>query len=114
VRDLMGAFLAPLGCQIVFAEDGLTALDLVRELRPALVITEMLLPRMDGLTLCRTIKLSPGTSDIPVVVLSVIDAGQRASLAGADAFVLKPLAGDSLLEKIRPLLDRSRQPGASP
>jgi CheY-like chemotaxis protein len=105
VRALITAFLEPLGCELQSADDGATALELIRQRRPSVVITEMLLPKLDGLSLCRAIKLSPATSDIPVVVFSVIDVRQRAVLAGADAFMLKPLAADALVTAIRPFLE---------
>jgi CheY-like chemotaxis protein len=105
VRSLLAAFLEPLGCEVVFADDGMAALEMIRGRRPAVVITEMMLPRLDGLSLCRAIKLAPATSDIPVVVFSVIDVRQRAALAGADGFMLKPLAADALLAAIRPFLE---------
>jgi two-component system response regulator MprA len=59
--------------------------------RPAVVVTEILLPKIDGLALCRRLRGDPLTQDIPIVVFSILAAAARASEAGATAFLRKPL-----------------------
>jgi CheY-like chemotaxis protein len=54
-------------------------------------VTEILLPRLDGLTLCRRIREDPQMRDLPVVVLSILAAATRAAEAGATAFLRKPI-----------------------
>jgi len=78
------------------------------------VITEALVPGLDGFALCRQVKLAVATSDIPVVILSVIGTPQRAALAGADAFLLKPVEEGKLLASVGLFLPhlRSRASGA--
>jgi CheY-like chemotaxis protein len=110
IRDFLRDFLSKLRCTIVFADDGTAALELVKSLRPALVITEILVPKLDGLALCRAIKFTPATSDIPVLVLTMLDAGARAKLAGADAVMMKPLAEAPLLELIERVAPALRAP----
>lgn len=91
VCELLRVFLDAPQNTLQFFDDGETALDQVWARRPQLVILEILVPKLDGLGLCRKIKLSPALSDTPVLVLSVLNAHDRAKLAGADAFMLKPL-----------------------
>ena len=104
VRELLQAFLAVPGYTLQFFDDGATALDQIRERRPQLVILEILVPKLDGLGLCRQIKLAPALSDTPVMVLSVLNALDRARLAGADAFMLKPLDRQRLTATVAQLL----------
>jgi CheY-like chemotaxis protein len=104
VQAFLRDFLSKYDCELVFVDDGETALEIVKTRRPALVITEVLLPKLDGLGLCRAIKFTPATSDIPVVVLTVLEARQRAALAGADAYFVKPLEERQLIEGLRPYL----------
>ena len=91
VRALQRVFLERAGLAIEFADDGLAALERARRAPPALVVTEILLPKLDGLTLCRRLRDEPGTAAIPVVVFSILAAAARAAEAGARAFLRKPL-----------------------
>lgn len=91
VRELQRCFLERVGVAVEFADDGAAALERARLTRPMLVVTEILLPRLDGLTLCRRLRDDPATADIPVVVFSILAAAARAAEAGASAFLRKPL-----------------------
>jgi CheY-like chemotaxis protein len=118
VRELETYFLNEAGFGVTFADDGLQALELTRQLHPTIVITEILVPKLDGLALCRRLKSDPATSDIAVLVFSLLAAERRAQDAGADAFLNKPLSAESLKEAVRRVLaDRaasgnSRQPSS--
>src|SRR5215210_1122609 len=91
VRELETYFLNEAGYAVHFTEDGVAALELARTLRPDIIITEILVPKLDGLALCRELKNDPATRGIVVVVLSILAAQRRAREAGADAFLMKPL-----------------------
>jgi DNA-binding response OmpR family regulator len=106
VRDLESYFLTEAGFGVTFAEDGLQALQLARELHPTIVITEILVPKLDGLALCRRLKSDPATQDIAVLVFSLLAAECRARDAGADAFLIKPLSAQGLKEAVRIVLAR--------
>lgn len=113
VRDLLIEFLEPAGFAVRCFEDGVAALAAVQAKAPALVILEILVPKLDGLGLCRAIKLAPATSEIPVLVLSILSANDRAHLAGADGFMLKPIEQGRLLAAVERLTDRpTRQEAA--
>jgi len=113
IRVLEALFLDAAGYAVVFADDGEAALRQARELRPALVITEILVPKLDGLALCRRLKEDPETQGVMVLIFSILTASARALDAGADAFLRKPLAEDTLVDAVRQLLARhgSATPG---
>jgi CheY-like chemotaxis protein len=91
VRALERHFLERAGFEVEFADDGLALLERVHAARPAVVVTEILIPKLDGLTLCRRLHEDPSTRDIPVIVFSILSAAPRAAEAGAFAFLRKPL-----------------------
>lgn len=105
IAELERYFLEAQGFRVVFARDGIDALQMSRELLPDVIITEILVPRMDGLAVCSQVKRDPTTRHIRVVVFSILHAKDRALRAGADAFILKPLEEDRLLGTVRSLLD---------
>jgi CheY-like chemotaxis protein len=104
VRELEAFFLNEAGYEVHFAEDGVAGLAYVRDRKPAIVVTEIMLPKLDGLALCRTIKQDPALARTVVLVFSILAAHERAREAGADAFLLKPLAERRLVEIVRDLL----------
>jgi DNA-binding response OmpR family regulator len=104
VRELESYFLREAGLAVAFACDGEEALELARSRRPALIITEILVPEIDGLALCRMVKKDPELAGTPVLVFSVLTAAVRAHEAGADAFLRKPLSEHALLDAVRALL----------
>lgn len=112
IRDLESFFLTEAGFGVTFADDGLQALELARELHPTIVITEILVPKLDGLALCRRLKSDPETRDIAVLVFSLLAAERRAQDAGADAFLTKPLSAQGLKDAVRVLLARRAERGS--
>lgn len=104
IRVLEAHFLAQAGYSVEFASDGHAALADARRLRPDVVITEILVPKLDGLALCRALKREPATRHIAVLVFSILAAGARSREAGADAFLLKPLAEARLIGTVETLL----------
>ena len=105
VRELEAHFLNEAGYSVEFEQNGHGALEQVRKLVPDIVITEILVPMLDGLALCRRIKADPVTRDTAVLVFSILSAADRAREAGADAFLLKPLAEHALVDTVRRLLE---------
>ncbi|HEY2923355.1 MAG TPA: response regulator [Candidatus Eisenbacteria bacterium] len=105
VRELEAHFLNQAGYSVGFAKDGDGALEQARKIVPEIIITEILVPVLDGLTLCRRLKADPETRDIAVLVFSILSAADRAREAGADAFLLKPLAEHTLVDTVRQLLE---------
>lgn len=104
VRELQAYFLGNAGFTVVFADDGEAALERAREMRPALVVTEILIPRLDGLVLCRRLGEDPVTRDIPVIVFSILAAAGRAAEAGARTFLRKPLVESIFVAAVQDLV----------
>jgi CheY-like chemotaxis protein len=113
IRELEAYFLDQAGFVVHFAENGAEALEMARSLKPSIVITEILVPGMDGLALCHQLKATQETKHIPVLVFSILAAEARAREAGADAFLRKPLAEHRLMQAARDLMARSKPPVAS-
>ena len=105
VRELESHFLQKAGYSVGFEQDGNAALEQARKIMPDIVITEILVPGLDGLALCRRLKADPRTREIAVLVFSILAAAGRAREAGADAFILKPLAENVLVATVRRLLE---------
>jgi DNA-binding response OmpR family regulator len=105
IRELEEHFLTQAGFTVGFASDGADALEQARQSVPDIVITEILVPGLDGLALCRGLKSDPRTRGIAVLVFSILSAAGRAREAGADAFLLKPLAEHTLVDTVRRILE---------
>jgi CheY-like chemotaxis protein len=100
VRALQRVFLERAGLVVEFADDGLAALERALREPPAVVVTEILLPKLDGLTLCRRLREAPPTRDVPVIVFSILAAAGRAAEAGAGAFLRKPLVESTFVAAV--------------
>jgi CheY-like chemotaxis protein len=107
VQRLERYFLEQAGYTVEFAADGQKALDRARELKPSIVVTEIMVPALDGLSLCREIKSDPQTAHAKVVIFSHLHAEDRAREVGADAFLLKPFSEELLIETVAQLIGPS-------
>ena len=106
VQRLERYFLEHAGYSVEFTNDGLSALERARELKPAILVAEILVPALDGLSLCRAIKGDAATSHILVLIFSHLHAEDRALEAGADAFLIKPLNEELLIETVERLVSK--------
>jgi CheY-like chemotaxis protein len=111
IKQLERYFLERAGFQVEFAANGEEGLKRAQALLPSLVITEILIPRLDGLSVCRALKGDPRTRPIRVLMFSMLAAEQRALEAGADAFLRKPLDDALLLGTIQRLLEQRKGGG---
>jgi len=91
---------------VEFLDDGYTALDRVRKAPPTALVAEILIPRLDGLALCRLVKGDSCTARVPVLLLSVLAASERAKQAGADVFVGKPLEKQLFVSSLLGIVER--------
>jgi two-component system, OmpR family, response regulator MprA len=107
VRESLRRSLAFNGYQVELANDGQAALDSVLASRPDAMVLDVMMPRLDGLEVCR--RLRSGGDDLPILVLTARDAvSDRVSGldAGADDYLPKPFALEELLARLRALLRR--------
>jgi len=104
IRELEAHFLSEAGYAVEFAADGKEALQRAQLLLPDIIITEILVPKLDGLALCRKLKADDKTRGITVLVFSILAAQGRATEAGADAFLMKPLAEHRLVGTVKTLM----------
>ena len=94
-------------CQVQIAKDGVEALALTRKWQPDLVVSDVMMPRKDGFTLCRDIKADPETALIPVVLLTALthrDALLQGWEAGAAEYLYKPFHPKELVARVKSLL----------
>lgn len=105
------------GYEVEVAGNGADALKCARQLRPDLVISDLLMPVMDGYALLREWKGDPELQDIPFMVYTATytePEDERLALRlGADAFIVKPAEPDSLLARIRGTQEKSRSEGSA-
>jgi CheY-like chemotaxis protein len=99
--DLLSAYLDGSGTRVLRARDGVEALELVRRALPAAVVLEIKLPRLDGWQVLAELKMDPATAAVPVVIASVVDDRSRGLALGADAYLLKPVRRDDLIDALR-------------
>lgn len=114
MREYLTRLLVRAGYEVRAVNDGLAALETARTRPPDLVVSDVMMPRMDGLSLVTALRADPRTMAVPVLLLSA-RAGQEASgeglRAGADDYLVKPFAAADLLARVRANVDLSRLRG---
>jgi CheY-like chemotaxis protein len=102
--EILRAFLTSRGFSVETAGDGRTALARMEELRPDLVLLDVMMPGMDGWEVCRVIKQHPSLGDTRVVMVTAKGGFEdkfEGLRSGADDYVVKPVDFPDLLEKVR-------------
>jgi two-component system, OmpR family, response regulator MprA len=100
------------GFQVEQAGDGYIAIDLAQRLQPDVIILDVMLPTMDGLEVCRRLRESEATANIPILMLTAKDEVRDRVTgleAGADDYLTKPFSFDELLARVRALLRRQQR-----
>ncbi|HXA44790.1 MAG TPA: response regulator [Candidatus Angelobacter sp.] len=104
--ELVKFRLSDLQCEFLVANDGVQALSQARQFKPDLILLDILLPDMDGLSVCEILKRQPATKKIPVIFMSALssDVTKRTAAMQAEDFFTKPLDLERLVNRVRDLL----------
>ncbi len=108
VRETLAMNLRAEGYDVLTAADGMTGLDLARDETPDLIIMDLMLPKLDGLSVCRIVRKD---SDVPIIMLTArgTEMDRITGLeTGADDYVVKPFSLGELMARVRANLRRSR------
>ncbi|MGH8668669.1 MAG: response regulator [Burkholderiales bacterium] len=105
--EMLSGVLTARGYQVLTACDGEAALEQVRQGKPDIVVSDILMPQMDGYELCRRLRGDPATTLLPVILVTSLDPLQERVNgidAGADDFLSKPVNWEELFARVRSLL----------
>ncbi|HSK41532.1 MAG TPA: response regulator [Arenibaculum sp.] len=104
---LLATVLEDEGYRVFMAANGRQGLERLEECRPDLVISDLMMPTMDGATMARTMRADPAYRNIPIIMMSALpEAAVREKFDGYDAFLSKPFLEPILLKTVAGLLDR--------
>lgn len=118
ILELLDVTLRFKGYQVITARNGQEALEVLKKTRPALIITDILMPKMDGFSLAYHLRTNVDTRDIPVVFLSATYIAPEdkafAMAIGATRFIEKPIDTEEFLLTIAELLTQGPPPPPAP
>ena len=103
IRNLFHLMLDFSGFRVFEAEDGIDALAKVEEIRPDVIILDVMMPNMDGLEACRALRRKPLTTKIPIVMVSGktrVEDEEAGMAAGATLYLRKPVGREELIQAL--------------
>jgi DNA-binding response OmpR family regulator len=109
LRETLAYNLAREEYEVIETDNGVTALDLAREHKPDLIVLDVMLPGLDGLTVCRTLRHE---MQVPIVLLTARSGEVDRIIGldtGADDYIVKPFSLGELLARLRAVLRRGRR-----
>lgn len=110
IIDLLTYNLQKANFEVIVARDGQEALDMARQKKPDLIILDLMLPLLDGLDVCRTLRRE---NDVPIIMLTARDSEVDRVVGlelGADDYVVKPFSVRELMARVRSVLRRTAAP----
>ena len=115
IADLIAHYLQKAGHTVDSAASGTAALRHVKDSAPDLILLDLMLPGMDGLLVCQTLRSDPATASIPIIMLTA--RGEESERVtglelGADDYVTKPFSPRELIARVAALLRRVHRPAA--
>jgi CheY-like chemotaxis protein len=112
IRMLLSKFLQKEGYETILAEDGLEGVEAAKKHHPDLIISDVIMPRMDGLTAARLIKFYKPLSEVPIIFLTAKDAEKEIELAKearAEVYITKPFDVRQVMRVVKEILNSSSQ-----
>ncbi len=112
IRELVKFNLQKEGYSIIEADNGLSAVAMAKNDKPDLIVLDLMLPGMDGLEVCRTLKGQQSTTAIPIVMLTAKDEEIDKIIGlelGADDYLTKPFSPRELVARVKAVLRRSHK-----
>ncbi|WP_433614942.1 response regulator [Dactylosporangium sp. CA-139114] len=107
IRELFTMALEGAGADVTAVDDGAAALEALQHRAFDMIVTDMWMPRVSGLDLCKRVRAEPATRDLPVLMLSAygrLRGREEAKLAGASDYLMKPLRPSQLISKVDTML----------
>jgi CheY-like chemotaxis protein len=113
-QEALAALLDAFGYEIHLARDGRQAVAKAVEVRPDLILMDIMMPEMDGLTATRTLRSTPGFGDVPIIALTAMEGARQVALeAGCSDVVPKPIEIASFLHRVRAWIDGTLPPAGN-
>ena len=105
--ELLEAYLDGIDCEIAVAVDGLDTLAKVAEFQPDLILLDIMMPKMSGFEVCKTLKRDPNTRQVMILMVTALNETgdiERAVAAGCDDFLSKPVNKLELVKRVENML----------
>ncbi len=112
IRMLLSKFLQKEGYDVILGEDGLEGVELAKKHQPDLILLDVVMPRMDGLTAARLIKFYKPLSEVPIVFLTAKDAEKEIELAQevrAEVYITKPFDVRQVIQVVNEILKKAKK-----
>lgn len=106
IRALLRQELETVDYCVREAKDGLEAISEIKKEKPDLIVLDVMMPKMNGFDVAAVLKNDPGTMDIPIVILSIVEDKERGYRIGVDRYFTKPVNTEDLLKEIGVLISR--------
>lgn len=106
-RTLLRLMLVRAGFEVLEAENGFEALDKVKQKQPDLVLLDVMMPGIDGFSVCEALRKDALTADLPVIMLSAktdLESVNRGLRLGANKYLTKPISTEELTRQVRDVL----------
>ncbi len=106
-RTLLRLMLVRAGFHVAEAEDGFDALDKVRKNQPDVILLDVMMPGMDGFSVCEQLRNEADTTELPIIMLSAktdLDSINKGLRAGATVYLTKPISPEELTQHVKDAL----------